>query len=154
MSNSIALILHLIAINIWIGGSFFATIILGRAIKHIETHQQLIVWELVLSRFFRWAWIAVFILLGSGGWMFYHLYARGLFAPLHVKLMGIIALIMVALFFFIYFVPFRQFKRVLQEEDVEACLRELSVIHVASTVNLVLGFCVVFVIAGGPYFLY
>jgi uncharacterized membrane protein len=55
MLSSIALLLHLVAINIWVGGSFFAIVILGRVIKKLETQQQLVVWQLVLKRFFLWA---------------------------------------------------------------------------------------------------
>ena len=66
MLNAIALILHLVAINVWVGGTFFAIVILGRAIKNMATAQQLLLWQLVLERFFAWAWVAVFILLT--GW--------------------------------------------------------------------------------------
>ena len=58
MLNAIALILHLVAINVWVGGTFFAIVILGRAIKNIAAAQQLLLWQLVLERFFTWAWVS------------------------------------------------------------------------------------------------
>lgn len=152
--NGIALILHLVAINIWIGGPFFATVILGRAIKNVETHEQLILWQLIFRRFFFWAWVAVGIILVSGAWMIYHIYGGISLLPLHVKLMGGIALTMIFVFLFIYLFPYRQFKGLLEAEDVDGCIRKLAVIRFASVINIILGISIVVVIGGGPYFLY
>jgi len=154
MLSSIALLLHLVAINIWVGGSFFAIVILGKGIIKLETQQQLLVWQLVLKRFFFWAWIAVAVLLSSGTGLIYLRYAGFQNTPLHILLMGIIALLMVLNFLFIYLVPYRQFRQLVQEEDVEACLQKLHMIRMAGILNLVLGICIVFVITGGPYLLY
>ena len=154
MLSSIALLLHLVAINIWVGGSFFAIVILGRVIKKLETQQQLVVWQLVLKRFFLWAWIAVAVLLGSGIALIQLRYAGFQNIPLHILLMGLIALVMVLVFLFIYLVPYRQFRQHVEKGDVEACLQELHMIRMAGTLNLILGIGIVFVITGGPYLLY
>lgn len=152
MLNAIALILHLVAINVWVGGSFFAIIILGRAIKSVEASQQLILWQLVFRRFFTWAWIAVFVLLTSGTWMVYSVYGGFGSIPVYIMLMGIIALLMIGVFIFIYLVPYRQYKLLVQADDVDACLQKLAIIRFAGTLNMILGFCIVIVIGSGPYF--
>ena len=154
MLSSIALLLHLVAINIWVGGSFFAIVILGRVIKKLETQQQMVVWQLVLQRFFLWAWIAVAVLLISGAALIQLRYAGFRNIPLHIMLMGVIALVMVLVFLFIYLVPYRHFRRHVELGDMDACLQQLHIIRIAGMINLVLGISIVFVITGGPYLLY
>jgi uncharacterized membrane protein len=153
MLNAIALILHLIAINVWVGGTFFAIVILGRAIKNISAAQQLVLWQLVLQRFFNWAWIAVFILLISGTWMVYSIYGGFDTIPVYIMLMGLIALLMISVFIYIYFFPYRQYKLLVQMNDIDSCIRKLAVIRFAGIINMILGLCVVVVIGSGPYLL-
>jgi len=153
MLNAIALILHLVAINVWVGGTFFAIVILGRAIKNIEAAQQLLLWQLVLERFFTWAWVAVFILLTSGTWMVYSIYGGFDTIPVYIMLMGLIALLMISVFIYIYFFPYQQYKLLVQTNDVDSCIQKLAVIRFAGTVNMILGLCIVVVIGSGPYIL-
>ena len=153
MLNAIALILHLVAINVWVGGTFFAIVILGRAIKNIAAAQQLILWQLVLERFFTWAWVAVFILLTSGTWMVYSIYGGFDTIPVYIMLMGLIALLMISVFIYIYFFPYQQYKLLVQTNDVDSCVQKLAVIRFAGTINMILGLCVVVVIGSGPYIL-
>ena len=153
MLNAIALILHLVAINVWVGGTFFAIVILGRAITNISAAQQLALWQLVLQRFFNWAWIAVFILLISGTWMVNSIYGGFDTIPVYIILMGLIALLMISVFIYIYFFPYRQYKLLLQMNDIDSCIRKLAVIRFAGTINMILGICVVVVIGSGPYLL-
>lgn len=153
MLNAIALILHLVAINVWVGGTFFAIVILGRAIKNISAAQQLVLWQLVLRRFFNWAWIAVFILLISGTWMVYSIYGGFDTIPVYIMLMGLIALLMISVFIYIYFFPYRQYKLLVQMNDIDSCIRKLAVIRFAGIINMILGLCVVVVIGSGPYLL-
>lgn len=153
MLNAIALILHLVAINVWVGGTFFAIVILGRAIKNIAAAQQLLLWQLVLERFFSWAWVAVFILLTSGTWMVYSIYGGFDTIPVYIMLMGLIALLMISVFIYIYFFPYQQYKLLVQTNDVDSCIQKLAVIRFAGTINMILGLCIVVVIGSGPYIL-
>jgi nitrate reductase NapE component len=71
-----------VAINFWVGGSFFAIVVLSLAIKQGETHQQLQIWRLVLKWFFLWARLAVALVLGTGVWMFQNTDSGITYAPL------------------------------------------------------------------------
>jgi uncharacterized membrane protein len=153
MMNAIALILHLIAINVWVGGTFFAIVILGRAIRNVDTSQQLKLWQLIFRRFFAWTWLAVFILLASGTWMVYGVYGGFESIPAYVMLMGLIALLMIVNYLFIYFVPYRQYRQLVQTDDIDSSLQKLTVIRFAGIINMVLGLCIVVIIGSGPYLL-
>lgn len=151
MLNGIALILHLVAINVWVGGTFFAIVILGRALRNVDTLPQLKLWQLIFRRFFAWTWLAVLILLTSGIWMVYGVYGGFETVPGYVVLMGLIALLMIANFLFIYVVPYRQYQQLLMKNDIDSCLRKLAVIRFTGIINMVLGLCIVVIIGSGPY---
>jgi uncharacterized membrane protein len=151
MFDALALILHLIAINVWVGGTFFAVVILGRAIRDVDSAQQLLLWRLVFKRFFSWAWIAVMIILSSGTWMVHSVYGGFSRIPIYVMLMGIIALLMIAVFVFIYFIPYRQYKQLVTMNNIDSCLQKLAIIRFAGIINMVLGLCIVVIIGSGPY---
>ncbi|MGD8581448.1 MAG: CopD family protein [Gammaproteobacteria bacterium] len=151
MFDALALILHLVAINVWVGGTFFAIVILGRAIRNVDSAQQLHLWHLVFKRFFAWAWIAVIIILSSGTWMVYSVYGGFSRIPIYVMLMGVIALLMITVFIFIYFIPYRQYQQLVTMNDVDRCLQKLAIIRFAGIINMVLGLCIVVIIGSGPY---
>jgi uncharacterized membrane protein len=151
MLNGIALILHLVAINVWVGGTFFAIVILSQALRTMDTLPQLKLWRLIFRRFFAWTWLAVFILLTSGIWMVYGVYGGFESVPGYIMLMGLIALLMIANFLFIYIVPYRQYQQSLLIDDIDSCLRSLAVIRFTGIINMVLGLCIVVIIGGGPY---
>ena len=153
MLNAIALILHLVAINIWVGGTFFAIVILGKAIRNIETGQQHALWLQVFRRFFAWAWAAVGILLFSGTWLVYSVYGGFDTIPVYVALMGALAMLMIANYLFIFFVPYRQYRRLLQQNEITAGVSKLAVIRLVGIINMILGICIVVVIGSRAYLL-
>ena len=55
---------------VWVGGMFFAYMALRPAAAQLlEPPQRLALWSATLERFFRWVWIAVALVLGSGFYM-------------------------------------------------------------------------------------
>ena len=66
----IAVMLHLFGVVVWVGGMFFAYMVLRpAAAQRLEPPQRLALWSATLERFFRWVWIAVALVLGSGFYM-------------------------------------------------------------------------------------
>ena len=64
---SLAYSLHLLAALIWVGGMFFAWMILRpAAVTALEGPVRLKLWVEVFQRFFVWVWLAVVILPISG----------------------------------------------------------------------------------------
>ena len=65
-------LIHLLAVLIWIGGMFFAYVVLRpAALEVLEAPQRLRLWDAVLRRFFDWVWGVVGALLVSGLYMIY-----------------------------------------------------------------------------------
>ena len=153
MTNAIAIILHLLAINIWIGGTFFTVMVLPRAMASLETSQQLRLMQEALRRFFLWVWLAVLILAGSGGWMIARVFGGLANAPRHVIVMVVLALGMMAAFALIFFGPYQRFQQAQQRQDPQGSQLCLAQICLLSKINVGLGIGVVVVIGAGPYFL-
>ncbi len=150
MNNAIAIIIHLLAINIWIGGTFYSVIILPRAVAALPPVQQHQILISAFSLFFAFVWLAIVMLLASGSWMVINIFGGFSTIPLYVTMMMSITLLMVAVFSGIYFGPFKKLKKSL--DDIPAQHRYLAVIRRLSQVNMVLGIGIVIVIGGGPHF--
>jgi len=153
MLNALAIVLHLIAINIWLGGTFFSVVVLHRALSRLHTEQQQALMDTVLRRFFGTIWIAMLFLLTSGGWLVYSLFGGLAQAPLYVRLMVLFGLTLSLVFLVIYFVPYRYYKRASRAGDLSAARRQLVRIRLLSMLSIVLGLCVVLVVGAGPHLL-
>ena len=151
MLNAFAIIFHLIAINIWVGGMFFIVMVLGKVVSTLEVPEQQAFWQNILKRFFFWVWLAVVGLLATGIGMIFYRFGGLVNAPVYILLMAGFGIAMAVLFFVIYFVFYRKFLRDVKVGNVAASLHQLRIIRRLGILNMVLGFCVVIVIGGGPY---
>ena len=134
----IAITLHLLAVIVWVGGMFFAHMALRPAANELlEPAQRLPLLKSVLDRFFRWVWLAIILILVSGYWIFLGLWQGQ--AELHVHLMQGVGLVMVGLFAFIYFVPYRGMGHALASGDIPRAGAQMAIIRRFIGINLVLG---------------
>ncbi|RDH85947.1 MAG: hypothetical protein DIZ80_00275 [endosymbiont of Galathealinum brachiosum] len=154
MLNAIAIIIHLIAINIWVGGMFFLIVVSGPAISMLDQEQQLAVWVNILKSFFFWVWLAVLTLLSSGIGMLIYRFNDFMNAPVYILVMACLGVLMIVVFLLIYFIFYQKFKRSIQSHAHERAEGHLRVIRILGLINMLLGLCVVIAIAGGPYILY
>jgi uncharacterized membrane protein len=153
MSIAIALTLHLIAINVWVGGMFFVVVVMSRVIATLEPFQGLVIWHKTLAGFFALVWLAMLVLLLTGSWMIQRMYGGLGNAPLYILLMTLLALLMMTVFIFTFFVPYRHFKQALQAQDFETCQRKLETVRLLGKLNMLIGLCVVMIIGAGPHYL-
>lgn len=153
MGHAFAIILHLLAINIWIGGTFFSVVILPRAVASLGAPAQHQLMHILLKRFFFWVWVSMIILLSSGGWMIYSLFGGLMIVPRYVLVMMSIALLMMVVFLLIFFGPYRRYQKAWQVQNLTDCTQQLLQIRLLSRINMALGLCVVVAIGGGPFFL-
>ena len=151
MLNAIAIIVDLAAINVWVGGMFFIIMVPGKVVATLEIPEQYSFWQHVLKRFFFWVWMAVIFLLTSGVGMILYRYGGLAMAPVHVQAMATLGILMAVVFFIIYFVFYQKFQRDLNSGNMEGSRHQLRVIRYLGIINMVLGFCVVIVIGGGPF---
>ncbi len=135
--------LHLLCAVVWVGGLFFAYVVLRPSLAAIEAPQRMLLHTQVFRKFFLVVWHAMPLILLSG---FAMLGMRGGMAsePWQVHAMLALGLLMSALFLAIFFGPYRQFRRT---TDRARMTSRLDSIRKLVGVNLILGLVTV-IIAG------
>src|SRR5262245_24953626 len=108
---ALLLALHILAAVVWVGGMFFAYVMLRPAAGPLEPAERLPLWQRVFRRFFTWVWASIILLLISGYSMLFHAFGGFAGAPLHVNLMQGIGIVMMLLFLHLFFAPWRRFDR-------------------------------------------
>jgi uncharacterized membrane protein len=153
MSNALAVILHLLAINVWLGGNFFAVVVLYDAAAVFTSTQRQQLMDTVLRRFFTLIWCAMVLLLSSGGWMIHSRFGGPATMPLYVQLMAGFGLSMSLVFLVTFFGPYQGYRRARRQQDLDSGRWHLAHIRQLSILSIVLGICVVLVVGGGPHLL-
>jgi len=146
---AIALSIHLLAAVVWVGGMFFAHFCLRPvAVKQFEPPQRLTLFNAVFARFFRWVWIAVLTLLGTGYWMIFSHFGGVGGVSWSVHLMQGTGVVMFALYVYLFIKPYTDLRQAVSEERWPDGAKALNRIRQIVITNLTLGI-VTIVIAGG-----
>ena len=148
---TIALILHILAAVVWVGGMFFALLVLRPASGLLEPGPRLQLWSGVLGRFFAWVIGAIALLLATGYGMVFGVFAGFGGIGRHVHIMQGVGMVMMLLFFHLYFAPWRRFRAALGQQDHAAAAAQLGQIRWIVTINLILGLVTVAVGSSGRY---
>ena len=149
--STIAGMVHLLAAVIWIGGMFFAYLVLRPSLGALEPHQRLALWNSVLPRFFVWVWACVFGLLPTGYFMVFREFGDFDTAGLHVQIMHGTGLAMTLFFIILFSVPFQHFREAVRKENWEKAAKQLSFIRGIVGINLLLGLVTIITAASGRF---
>ena len=148
---ALAIVLHLLSAVIWVGGMFFAYIVLRPAMGTLEPPQRLGLWAGVFKRFFPWVWAAILVLLVSGYWMLFGYFGGFAGSGLHIHIMHALGLLMMLLFMHLFFAPYRRLRKAVAAADWPVAGQQIGQIRRIVGINLVLGLLVVFIASGGRY---
>lgn len=144
---SIAIALHLIAAVIWVGGMFFAYVVLRPAAgRLLEPPLRLELWSHVFRRFFPWVWASIGILIATGVWLMF----IGI-TGIHVHIMATLAVVMIALFLHLNFAPVKRLHRAVIREDWADAGEQLDKIRQFVGINLCIGLLVLLIGSSGRY---
>jgi len=145
--------LHLLAAVLWVGGMFFAWMILRpAAVAALEGPMRLKLWLQVFSRFFVWVWTAVIMLPVTGIGMIQMNFSGFETAPRYVQVMIGLYVVMVALFIKIQSVQLPELRRAVNAEQWPDGAAALGKIRRLVGVNLLVGIAVVCLAAARPMF--
>jgi uncharacterized membrane protein len=143
--------LHVIAAVLWVGGMFFAYMVLRPSAGELPAEARLQLWHRVFGRFFRWVWASIAALLLSGYGMIFGYLGGFAGAPLYVHVMQAIGLLMMLLFLHLFFAPWRRFSKAVGQQAFPEAANQLGVMRRIVGVNLVLGVLTIVVGASGRY---
>lgn len=142
--------LHLLAALIWVGGMFFAWMVLRPATGALQAPERLTLWLEVFRRFFVWVWIAVVALPITGVGMLHMGFSGFDGAPRYVHVMIGLYLAMLALFLRIQALQLPAMRRAVETQDWSAAGASLGRIRRLVAFNLLLGLAVVVLAAARP----
>lgn len=151
--KSILIGIHLLASVIWVGGMFFAYQVLRPSVATLEPEARLNLWAGVFGRFFPWVWASVAVLLLSGFWMISAFFGGMKGAGMYIHLMMGIGMLMALLFAWMWFSPYRLFRKAMAAGDAQGAGRQVDRIRHILVVNLIMGLVVALLASAGKYFL-
>ena len=149
---SVSIALHLLSAILWIGGMMFAHMMLRPAAAQVlEPPLRLTLWVQVFKRFFLWVWIAIITIMASGYWMVFGI--RDGFDSFgnHVHIMHGLGIIMVMIFMFVYFVPYRKLRHAVIVENFQEGGIKLAQIRRLVGLNILIGLTVSIIASAGRY---
>lgn len=144
----IALLIHLLAVIVWIGGMFFAHVCLRPvAAEQLPPLQRLPLLSAVLGRFFAAVTVAIIAIFATGIWRFAEV---GAVAPWRWHAMAGIGTAMTVIFLIILLRFHPRLKAAVAAQDWPAGGAAMNVIRPLVLVNLILGIItVVLALLGG-----
>jgi uncharacterized membrane protein len=148
----LALAFHILGAVVWVGGMFFAYMVLRPSTGPLDTATRLPLWDRVFTRFFRWVWLSIVALLLSGFTMVFVGFGGFAALPAYVRVMMMLGVTMTIIYAYVYFVPWQRFRRAVSASDWPMGARDLNQIRVLVAVNSVLGLLTVVVGTAGRYF--
>ena len=147
-----AVLLHVIAVVIWVGGMFFAYMALRPvAATQLDPPARLTLWVGVFGRFFPWVWAAIAVVLASGFWMIFAWYKGMATTPLFVHAMLGLGILMMLIFFHVFFAPYGRLKRAVAAQDWPVGGKALGQIRMLVGINTLIGMLTIAIGAGGRY---
>ncbi|RON55027.1 CopD family protein [Pseudomonas frederiksbergensis] len=150
---SLVYTLHVLSALVWVGGMFFAWMVLRpAAMKALEGPGRLKLWVEVFQGFFRWVWVAVVLLPISGVGMIHLQYTGFEAAPRYVQVMMGLYVVMTALFIRIQALLLPELRTAVQAQDWPAGAAALGKIRKLVGINLIVGLVLVAIAAARPMF--
>ncbi|BBI99512.1 hypothetical protein FGKAn22_12050 [Ferrigenium kumadai] len=132
-------LIHLIAVLVWVGGMFFAYMVLRpAAVETLQPPERLRLWDCVFRRFFNWVWGAIGVILVSGLYMIYQ-YGGIAHAPRHVHPMLALGLVMMGIYGYVFFACYVPLSLHVSKQRWKEAGEILGKIRKLVAVNLTLG---------------
>jgi len=143
--------LHALAAVLWVGGMFFAYMVLRPSAGPLEPPARLSLWHRVFSRFFPFVWASIAVLLASGYAMLFGRFGGFAGAGLYIHVMQVTGILMMLLFLHLFFAPWRRFSRAVGAEEWSDAAAALGQMRRIVAINLLLGVITVAAGASGRF---
>ncbi len=148
--HSVLLALHALSAVLWVGGMFFAYMVLRpSAAALLQPPERLTLWATVFGRFFPWVWASVVLLPATGYWMIFSVMGGMAGAPVYVHIMNGLGIVMILIYLHVFFAPYRRLRKAILAQDWQRGGASLNQIRLLVGTNTLLGLIVIAVATGG-----
>jgi uncharacterized membrane protein len=148
----IGLALHVLGAIIWIGGLFFALLVLWPSARPLEGSIRLPLWNRVLGRLRLWGWISSAVLVVSGFAMLFVGFGGFAMVPIYVRAMMALGITTIAAYAYLSVAPWRRFRRAVAIGDWTLAERRSLQMRLLVAITLALGLVTAVVGASGRYY--
>lgn len=139
---------HVLCAVIWVGGMFFAYLVLRPSLSVLDAPQRLLLHTQIFRRFFLIIWHVMPLILLTGFAVLFGVFGGPGPARWNVQVMMGLGIIMSAVFVVIVFGPYARFRRTTDRARMAA---NIDAIRKLIGLNLLLGLITVFVAALGQF---
>jgi uncharacterized membrane protein len=144
---TIGLAAHVVGAIIWVGGLFSALVLLP---VRVASDSEWRFWDAPGRRLFRWNWVGVALVFGSGLGMM--LLALGGAAPLYVRAMMALGVGAVAIFAYLFFMPWRRFQWAVAAADMAGAKRQMLRTRIFAGITLAFALIAAVIGASGRHY--
>lgn len=130
---------HTLSAIVWIGGMFFAHVILRPALMQFDPAVRLPVWKEVFTRFFAWVWVALIAILISGLVMIFAFFGGFAELPVRIHIMTAGGIFMMINYSIIYFLYFPAFVKQVENKTLKEAAASQAMIRKIVLANLIIG---------------
>ncbi|MEE9342555.1 MAG: CopD family protein [Gammaproteobacteria bacterium] len=149
---SIAITLHLLSAVLWVGGMFFAYMVLRPvAANLLEPPLRLPLWTQCFKAFFPWVWLFALTLPVTGYWMIFKVFGGMSSVGLYVHIMHGLGWVMILIFAHLFFAPYKRLKTAVAASDWPVAGAQLNTIRKMIGINLLIGLTTIIVGVFGKY---
>ena len=131
--------LHQLAALVWVGGMFFAYLVLRPVLAERAAGERLAVWHGVFRRFFTWVTASIAVLFVTGYILVFGGWGGFGGVGVHVHVMHATAIVMALLFVWLIHGPWRRFEQARGAGDGVGAAQALGGIRRIVAANLALG---------------
>ena len=145
------LTIHVLSAVVWVGGMFFALLVLRPAVGPLDPPVRLALWRRVFARFFPAVGVSVLALLATGHAMILVEFGGFGAIGMSIHLMQGIGVLMALLYLHLLVGPYRRFLKALDAGTPPEAGRAIEGIRWIITVNLALGVVTLVLATTGRY---
>ncbi len=150
--KAISLTLHLLSAVIWVGGMFFAYMILRPiAGQQLEPPQRLSLWAGVFKKFFPIVWLSVVLLPLTGYNLIFSVWGGFAAVPLYIHIMNGLGIVMILIYMHVFFAPYKRLAQAVAIQDWPTGGKKLNQIRQLIAINLTIGIIVICIAGLGRY---
>jgi uncharacterized membrane protein len=142
------LALHILCAVLWVGGMFFAYVVLRPSLSVLEPPQRLLLHTQIFRRFFLVVWHVMPLLLLSGFAIAFGFYGGMAGLPWNIQAMMSLGVMMAIIFVLLVFGPYARFRRT---TDRARMMANIDTIRKLIGINLILGLVTIVIAALGRF---